>query len=74
MLPAQLATKVAAGNKDVGFTPVTPEGVETDEQHEQLRTLGCTNAQGFLFSRRVDTLTAGAMIGTYFAGTPSACV
>ena len=53
---------------------VTAEGVETDEQHEQLRTLGCTNAQGFLFSRPVDALKAGAMIGTYFAGTPSACV
>ena len=30
---------------------VLAEGVETDEQFEALRTLGCDTAQGFLFSR-----------------------
>jgi diguanylate cyclase (GGDEF)-like protein len=30
---------------------VTAEGVETDQQLEQVRILGCTEMQGFLFSR-----------------------
>jgi diguanylate cyclase (GGDEF)-like protein len=33
---------------------VTAEGVETQEQYEQLRALGCTNGQGYYFSRPVD--------------------
>jgi EAL domain-containing protein (putative c-di-GMP-specific phosphodiesterase class I) len=28
----------------------TAEGVETDAQREMLRTLGCTDMQGYLFS------------------------
>ena len=30
---------------------VTAEGVETDQQLEQVRILGCTEMQGYLFSR-----------------------
>ena len=30
---------------------VTAEGVETREQHEALRALGCDSMQGFLFAR-----------------------
>jgi diguanylate cyclase (GGDEF)-like protein/PAS domain S-box-containing protein len=33
---------------------VVAEGVETDEQLQALRTLGCQAAQGYLFSRPVD--------------------
>ncbi len=29
----------------------TAEGIETDPQREMLRDLGCTEMQGFLFSR-----------------------
>ena len=30
---------------------VTAEGVETQQQLERLRDLGCTNVQGYLFAR-----------------------
>ena len=30
---------------------VTAEGVETDDQRERLRDLGCDTFQGFLFAR-----------------------
>jgi EAL domain-containing protein (putative c-di-GMP-specific phosphodiesterase class I) len=30
---------------------VTAEGVETDQQLEQVRLLGCTEMQGYLFSQ-----------------------
>jgi diguanylate cyclase (GGDEF)-like protein len=33
---------------------VTAEGIETDEQREQLRTLGCSHGQGYYFSRPVE--------------------
>ena len=40
----------------------TVEGVETQQQAEELRLLNCTNAQGYLFSRPVDAATAGRLI------------
>lgn len=33
---------------------VIAEGIETEEQHQQLKLLGCEYGQGFLFSRPVD--------------------
>lgn len=38
------------------------EGVETQGQRRLLQEIGCTRAQGFLFSRPVETTVAGAMI------------
>jgi predicted signal transduction protein with EAL and GGDEF domain len=32
---------------------VIAEGIETEEQHQQLKMLGCEYGQGFLFSRPV---------------------
>ena len=33
---------------------VIAEGIETEEQHQQLKSLGCEYGQGYLFSRPVD--------------------
>ncbi len=34
---------------------VIAEGIETEEQYQQLKMLGCEYGQGFLFSRPVDS-------------------
>jgi EAL domain-containing protein (putative c-di-GMP-specific phosphodiesterase class I) len=44
---------------------VTAEGIETDEQREQLRAIGCTHGQGYYFSRPVDASKAGGLIAAY---------
>jgi diguanylate cyclase (GGDEF)-like protein/PAS domain S-box-containing protein len=41
---------------------VVAEGVETREQLEQLRELRCGSAQGYYFSRPLDSESAGALI------------
>jgi diguanylate cyclase (GGDEF)-like protein len=41
---------------------ITAEGVETDAQREELRTLGCDRGQGYFFSRPIDASRAGAFI------------
>jgi predicted signal transduction protein with EAL and GGDEF domain len=43
---------------------VVAEGVETAEQLEWLRAIGCEYAQGFYFSRPVDMSAATAMIAS----------
>ena len=43
-------------------TSVVAEGVETDVQARELERLGCTHAQGFLFSRPLSTSAAEALI------------
>jgi diguanylate cyclase (GGDEF)-like protein len=54
---------IVAFAKSVGLT-VTGEGVETTDQSEYLRALGCDRAQGFLFARpsppeAIDVLLSG---------------
>jgi diguanylate cyclase (GGDEF)-like protein/PAS domain S-box-containing protein len=46
---------------------VVAEGVETPEQQERLRTLGCGYAQGFLFSPPVRTEAATELLGNEYA-------
>ena len=41
---------------------VIAEGVETQDQAQQLRRLGCEFAQGFLYSRPVDATAAMALL------------
>ncbi len=59
-------------------TSVVAEGIETVEQSRELERLGCTHAQGFLFSRPVSAraveqlLLANKPLGPKGLGVPSA--
>jgi EAL domain-containing protein (putative c-di-GMP-specific phosphodiesterase class I) len=48
-------------------TSVVAEGIEDDVQARELERLGCTHAQGFLFSRPLSTNSAEALVK---AGVP----
>lgn len=43
-------------------TSVVAEGIETEAQARELERLGCTHAQGFLFSRAVSATAAEAIV------------
>ena len=43
-------------------TSVVAEGIESDVQARELERLGCTHAQGFLFSRPLSTTSAEALV------------
>src|SRR4051812_40787345 len=43
---------------------VVAEGVETEEQAARLRKLGCTLAQGYLFSRPIDPVAVRALLAS----------
>jgi EAL domain-containing protein (putative c-di-GMP-specific phosphodiesterase class I) len=49
---AAIAKMVIALGDSLGLS-VIAEGVETDAQREALANMGCTNYQGYLFSRPV---------------------
>ncbi len=44
---------------------VVAEGVENEEQYNRLRELGCTFAQGYLFSKPVAPEEAGMLVGNF---------
>ena len=46
---------------------VVAECVETHEQADQLRTMGCTTAQGWLYARALPADDAGRILGTRLA-------
>ena len=52
---------VVSMSRSLGIS-VTAEGVETTEQLEALRRLGCSDAQGYLFSRPVPAAEVAALI------------
>ena len=43
-------------------TSVVAEGIESDDQARELERLGCTHAQGFLFSRPLSKRAAEQML------------
>jgi EAL domain-containing protein (putative c-di-GMP-specific phosphodiesterase class I) len=56
-----VASAVTGLARDLGLT-VTAEGIETVDQLERMRKLGCHFAQGFLFARALDPAAAGAAL------------
>ncbi len=56
-----VATAVTGLARDLGLT-VTAEGIETVDQLERMRKLGCHFAQGFLFAKALDPAAAGATL------------
>ena len=46
-------------------TSVVAEGIETELQARELERLGCTHAQGFLFSRPLSAKAAEEVIATH---------
>jgi len=51
---------------DMGMK-VVAEGVETDEQLSKLMSMECEYGQGFLFTRPVDSETAGGLLAESLA-------
>jgi diguanylate cyclase (GGDEF)-like protein/PAS domain S-box-containing protein len=54
----EIVAAIVAMAQSLGLE-TTAEGVETEEQLHQLQALRCTNAQGYYFSRPVDSAAAG---------------
>lgn len=50
--------------------PVTAEGVESVATKERLASIGCDDAQGWLFGRAVPAETINAVLGTSSIGAP----
>jgi EAL domain-containing protein (putative c-di-GMP-specific phosphodiesterase class I) len=46
---------------------VVAEGIETEDQLSKLKAMNCEYVQGFLFSKPVGSLEAGALLGKSFA-------
>jgi diguanylate cyclase len=59
--PAIVAAVIEMG-RALGMT-VIAEGVETEEQVERLRTLGCAYAQGFYFARPLVASSVSSLPG-----------
>jgi predicted signal transduction protein with EAL and GGDEF domain len=49
---------------------IVAEGVETPEQHQLLFDMGCTHAQGYLFSRSIPNAAVVPYLRTYVIRTP----
>jgi PAS domain S-box-containing protein len=59
---AELIRAVLVLSASLGLT-VTAEGIETADQCERLRALGCDYGQGYLFARPMDPGAAAELIG-----------
>jgi diguanylate cyclase (GGDEF)-like protein len=63
---AEIVRTIVTLARNLGME-VIAEGVETQEQLEQLKALGCDYAQGYLFSRPVDTATVPTLLAKELA-------
>ncbi|WP_199424327.1 EAL domain-containing protein [Actinotalea solisilvae] len=64
---SELVRIIVAMGRTLGME-VVAEGVETPEQEERLRTMGCVQAQGWLYARALPGDEAGAMLGSRVHG------
>jgi diguanylate cyclase (GGDEF)-like protein len=63
---AEIVRTIVTLARNLGME-VIAEGVETQEQHEQLKALGCEYGQGYLFSRPVDTAAVPTLLAKELA-------
>jgi diguanylate cyclase (GGDEF)-like protein len=63
---AEIVRTIVTLARNLGME-VIAEGVETQEQLEQLKALGCEYGQGYLFSRPVDTATVPTLLANELA-------
>ena len=59
---AAIVTAIVAMARSLGVD-VVAEGVETEEQLQALRALGCPRAQGFDLARPMSAAAAAALVG-----------
>jgi EAL domain-containing protein (putative c-di-GMP-specific phosphodiesterase class I) len=59
----QLVRTVRSLAQNIGVFAVA-EGVETAEQLDTLRSMGCESAQGYLFSKPISAHEAGLLLET----------
>jgi EAL domain-containing protein (putative c-di-GMP-specific phosphodiesterase class I) len=59
---AKIVNAVAGLGKSLGML-VTAEGVETSDEADALRALGCERGQGFLFGKPLDAAATIALLG-----------
>jgi EAL domain-containing protein (putative c-di-GMP-specific phosphodiesterase class I) len=65
---ATLLEAIMTLGKNLNVTMLA-EGVETSEQYARLTGLGCSMAQGFLFSPAVQLQQASALVGANFVAS-----
>jgi len=58
---SSLASAIVQLTRTLGLTPLA-EGIETEEQAEVLRTLGCSLAQGFHLGRPIDAAATRSLL------------
>jgi diguanylate cyclase (GGDEF)-like protein len=64
---AKIVSAVAGLGKSLGM-PVTAEGVETTEEADALRVLGCEHAQGFLFGKALCPADTSVLLASNAVG------
>lgn len=60
---SSLASAIVQLTRTLGLTPLA-EGIETEEQAEVLRSLGCSLAQGFHLGRPIDAAATRALLSS----------